>query len=610
LAGAGLICLAAARLGAQPTYTISTYAGNGTRGFAGDGGAAVSAQLALPAGITLDGSGNLIIADQLNQRIRQVANGGGTITTIAGNGTAGFSGDGKSATAANLFNPFSVATDSSGGIYIDDSFNNVVRKVSGGNINAFAGSNFLGGGYSGDGGRGVDAQLNQPFAVATDSTGNVYISDTSNHRIRKVTTGGTISTYAGSNGGGTFFGDGGPAIAARFNTPRGLRVDAAGNLYICDSGNNRVRKVSAADGTITTVAGNGTAGFSGDGGLAINAMLNRPLDVAVDAAGNLYIADYNNQRIRRVGANGVITSIAGNGRGAYNGDGGAATSASLNFPTGVAVDGAGNVYVADNANSVIRLLTPVAGTLGVPSVNGVIGAGAYGAFQTVAPGSWIEIYGSNFSTVMRGWTVSDFVGVNAPTALEGVRVLIGGQFAFVDYVSPGQVNAQVPSNVATGTQNIVVSNFFGTSKAATISVSSTQAGLFTPFSLGGKAYVGALFPDNVTYVAPVGAVGFAASRPAKAGDTITLYGIGFGPCTPDTPAGQIVQGSNQLSTDFHLFFAGTEAQLKYQGLAPLQVGLYQFNVVVPSIVASDAVLVTFTLGGATGAQTLYTSVSN
>src|SRR5258708_11108526 len=198
--------------------------------------------------MTLDGSGNLIIADQVNQRVRQVASGGGTITTIAGNGTAGFSGDGKSATAANLFNPFSVAGDSSGGIYIDDSFNNVVRKVSGGNINAFAGSAFLGSGYSGDGGRPVDAQLNQPFAVAIDSTGNVYISDTSNHRIRKVTSGGTISTYAGSNVGGNFFGDGRPAIAAPFATHRGLGVERAGNPYVRGAGKYPRRQRAALAG--------------------------------------------------------------------------------------------------------------------------------------------------------------------------------------------------------------------------------------------------------------------------------------------------------------------------------------------------------------------------
>ncbi len=606
---AGLVCFAGGmRLGAQPTYTISTYAGNGTRGFT-EGGATSGAQFALPSGIAFDSSGNLVVADQVNQRVRQIATGGGNVTTIAGNGTAGFSGDGKSATAANLFNPFSVAVDSSGGVYIADSGNHVVRKVSGGNIAPYVGNNFLGPGFSGDGGRAVDGQLDSPFNLALDSSGNLYVSDTGNDRIRKITTAGTITTYAGGYGGGAFGGDGGPAINARLNQPRGLRLDAAGNLYFADSASNRIRKV-AVDGTITTVAGVGTAGFSGDGGLATAAQLNRPLDVAVDAAGNLYIADYNNQRIRRVGGNGIITTIAGNGRAAYAGDGGPATSANLNFPTGVVVDGNGNVYVADNANSVIRLLTRNGTAIGVPTVNGVIGAGSYGAFTSVAPGSWIEIYGTNLSATVRSWGGSDFKGVNAPTMLDGVTVTIGGQFAFVDYVSLGQVNAQVPSGVTAGSQNIVVGTSFGASKAVAINVNATQPGLFVPFAIGGKNFVGALFPDNVTYVAPPGAVNGITSRRARPGDTITLYGIGFGTVSPDTPAGRIVQGSNQLTAGLQISFADVPANLVYYGLAPGSVGLYQFNVVVPSVAASDAVPVTFMLNGVAGTQQLFTAIGN
>jgi sugar lactone lactonase YvrE len=276
--------------------TITTVAGNGTPGFSGDGGPATNARLAYPTGVAVDAAGNLYIADRLNSRVRKVSTSG-TITTVAGDGSAGFSGDGGPATNAQLAGPYGVAVDAAGNLYIADFQNSRVRKVStSGTITTVAGDGSFG--FSGDGGPATNAQLAGPNGVAVDAAGNLYIADINNHRVRKVSTSGTITTVAG-NGTPGFSGDGGPATNARLRPPTGVAVDAAGNLYIADIFNQRVRKVSTS-GTITTVAGTGIYGFSGDGGPATNARLAYPSGVAVDAAGNLYIADQNNHRVRKV----------------------------------------------------------------------------------------------------------------------------------------------------------------------------------------------------------------------------------------------------------------------------------------------------------------------
>ncbi len=327
------------------TYTISTFAGNGTAGYSGDNGPATSGTLS-PAGIAVDSAGNLYIAD--SNRIRKVSKG--VITTVAGNGTYGFSGDNGPATSAQLFNPQGVAVDSAGNLYIADTFNDRIRKVSGGVITTVAGNGTSG--VNGENIPATTAQLNWPYGVAVDSAGNLYIANTYNNRVCKVS-GGMITTVAG-NGSHGFGGDNGPAAAAQLSYPDGVAVDAAGNLYITDTDNNRIRKVSG--GVITTVAGNGAEGFSGDNGPATSAQLGWPYSVAVDAAGNLYIADTFNNRIRKV-SNGVITTLGGDGTFGFSGDNVAATSAAVS-PSGVAVDSAGRVYVADNVNNRIRVLTP------------------------------------------------------------------------------------------------------------------------------------------------------------------------------------------------------------------------------------------------------------
>ena len=338
------------------TGTITTIAGTGERRFGGDGGPAIQAQLDEPTGVVVDGAGNLYIADLANHRIRKV-DSTGTITTIAGTGERGFGGDGGPATQARLNYPYGVAVDGAGNLYIADLANHRIRKVdSTGTITTFAGTGERG--FGGDGGPAIQAQLDAPSGVAVDEAGNLYIADWSNARIRKVDGTGAITTIAGTGERG-FGGDGGPATQAQLDDPTGVAVDGAGNLYIADQYNHRIRRVDST-GTITTIAGTGELGFGGDGGPAIQAQLDYPTGVAVDGAGNLYIADQYNHRIRRVDSTGTITTIAGTGELGFGGDGGPAIQAQLDYPTGVAVDGAGNLYIADASNHRIRLLTPTA----------------------------------------------------------------------------------------------------------------------------------------------------------------------------------------------------------------------------------------------------------
>ena len=575
-----------------PAYIITTFAGDNVAGYTADAVAANTSELNNPLGIALDSAGNLYIADQLNQRIREVK--AGTISTVAGDGTPGYTGDTAAATSAELDDPSGIAVDSSGNLYIADTSNHVIRKVAGGTITTYAGTNVSGG--TGDHGLAIDAQLANPTGLTLDAAGNLYIADTGNSRIRIVTKAtGDITSLSTGN----FI----------LSSPKGVAVDAAGNVYIADTNNSRVLKV-APRGSITkttTVAGTSVIGFSGDGGPATSAQLAYPSSLAVDAAGNIYIADSYNQRIRRVSAaTGIITTVAGTKFSGYTGDGGSSTSAELSFPRVVLLDPSGNIYISDTQNNVIRLMTPNA-----PSIGGVITASGFGGFTSIAPGAFIEIYGSNLAADSLNWG-SSFNGVNAPTLLAGTTVTIGGQAAFIAYASPGQVNALVPSNVAIGQQQITVTTAIGTSAAYTVTVNPTAAGLLAPgyLNIGGMQYVGALFPDYQTFVAPPGAISGYTSRRAKPGDVLIIFGVGFGPVTPNIPAGQIVPGNTALTLPFQISFGPAPATLQYAGLAPSLVGVYQFNVVVPNIPPSDAVPVTFTLGGVNGAQALYTSVGN
>ena len=338
------------------TGRIDTVAGAGQRGYRGDGGPARSAQLDEPRHVAVDASGAVYVVDTFNHRVRRV-DASGTITTVAGSGAPGYSGDGGPAGSAQIHWPHAVALDPGGtALYIADTPNHRIRRVdlAAGTITTVAGSGT--GGYDGDGGPAVAAKLNGPKGLAVGPAGELYIADSGNDRIRRVdAAAGTITTVAGTGATG-YGGDGGPASQAVFDGPRSLAVDAAGHLYVADDNNGRVRRIDPS-GVVVTYAGAGQAGYAGDGGPAAEASLNHPRGVAVDGAGNLYIADSENHCIRMVDASGTITTIAGTGRQGFGGDGGPSADSRLFSPRGVAVDAAGNLFVADTYNSRIRRIT-------------------------------------------------------------------------------------------------------------------------------------------------------------------------------------------------------------------------------------------------------------
>jgi len=344
---------------------INTIAGVGVFGYSGDGGQATAAEFGGTYGVKVDAFGNVYIADDWNSRIRKI-NTSGIINSIAGNGIGGYSGDGGQATAAELYNPTCAALDSLGNIYITDTYNNRIRKAStSGIISTFAGTGS--GGYSGDGGQATAAKLYGPIGIAIDASVNIYIGDWENNRIRKIDRLGIINTIAG-NGYGGYGGDGGQATAAELDAPYGIALDTSGNIYIADFTNNRIRIVNTS-GIINTFAGNGfgaplNGGYSGDGGLAITAELYYPMFIALDALQNVYITDDGNNRVRIVNTSSIINTFAGNGYGApsgggYSGDGGLATTAELYNPVGIDLDVSGNVYLGDNTNYRIREVTSI-----------------------------------------------------------------------------------------------------------------------------------------------------------------------------------------------------------------------------------------------------------
>lgn len=359
-----------------PDGTIRTVAGSGSPGFSGDGGPAVQATLNSPSAIKIDKAGNILIADRDNHRIRKVNATDGRITTMAGNGNAGFGGDGQQALVASLNKPSGVTVDASGNIFVADKDNHRIRRVSAdGMISTVAGSGTLG--YNGDVLPATEARLNFPSAVAVDANGLLLIADYWNFRVRRVNLrDNSIRTLTGT-GNDRFGGDGQVAATASVSFPAGITADATGNVFITDKGNQRIRKINQATAIIQTVAGSGNVGFCGDGLKAEGACFYNPTGLTVDDKGNFYLVDQGNQRIRRISKEGIVGTLAGNGQQDFSGDGGTAVAASFRYPTEVAVDASGNVYVSDQFNNRIRkvnatsgLVSTVAGSGGLPGYSG------------------------------------------------------------------------------------------------------------------------------------------------------------------------------------------------------------------------------------------------
>ena len=349
------------------TGTIVTAAGNGTAGYRGNNGPATAAELNGDWGLAVDSAGDLFIVDGANNVVREVVKTTGDIITVAGNGTAGYKGDNGPATAAELNAPNSVSVDSAGDLFISDQGNNVIREVvqATGEIITIAGNGTAG--YKGDNGPATAAEINSPRGISIDASGDLFIADWGNNVIRElVATTGDIITVAG-NGTAGYSGDNGPATSAKLNAPNFVAVDPAGNLFIGDANNNAIREVFKATGDIITFAGNGTAGYKGDNGPATAAELNGPLGVAFDSVGDVFIADDHNDVVREVvKATGDIITVAGNGTAGYSGNNGPATAAELNDPGRIAVDSAGDLFIADRGNSVVREVAPaVTVTIGV-----------------------------------------------------------------------------------------------------------------------------------------------------------------------------------------------------------------------------------------------------
>jgi uncharacterized protein (TIGR03437 family) len=560
---------------------VTTVAGNGSRSFSGDGGLATSASLSGPSTVVVDGSGNILIADGGNNRIRKVSPSG-IITTVAGGGNGGL-GDGGPATEAWLADPCCVAVDGSGNLFI--SSNQRIREVSAsGIITTVVGGNDIGiyGGFSGDGGPAASAELYNPLGVAVDGSGNLFIADWGNNRIRKVSSNGIITTVAG-NGLPGFSGDNVPATSTALSSPRRVAVDGSGNLFIADTGNQRIRKVSAS-GIITTVAGNGnggtSGGFSGDGGLAIYASLYNPTGVAVDGSGNLFIADTGNNRIRKVSASGTITTVVGGGSADPSTDG-PATSASLYNPNGIAVDVSGNLFIADTDWGRIREAPAPVPPPSVPA-NGVTDGAGFSA--RISGGGIGSIFGTNLAA---GTTLASSVPL--PTKLAGTTVMMNGIAVPLFFVSPGQINFQVPwEMLSSPIATLTVTTAGGTSPPVTLILLPAAPGIFT-INTANSAKQGVIqIANTTTFVAPVGAIPSADSRPATTGDNLTIYCSGLGTVTKTPPSGSAAGSGNALSNvqePVSVTIGGKSALFQFAGLSPGYVGLYQVNVQLPAGVA-------------------------
>ena len=676
-----------------PDGTISTIAGTGTPGFAGDGGAAKSAELAYPAGLAFDSAGNLYVADSSNNRVREVAASGMIVTvlgtgdpgstlpnqlnvptgvaidsagnlnvadsgngrvqqlspsgsiqtlpgagrdvaadtkgdlfiaagsqvfellpsqklsTIAGGGSYLYGGDGGPATSARLNGPVAIALDAAGNLYVADQKNSRVRMVdANGDISTLDGDGALGSGT---------AELSYPGGVAVNASGVVYISDQNNDRIQAIVSAGNIETVAGTGAPG-FNGDGLPAGAAQIFSPGATAIGPDGTIYFADKGNVRLRKIRT-DQTVSTVAqmpvsgvavdssgviyfasaglhevfridlaghqdmiaGTGAAGFSGDGGPALAAQLNSPCGVAADGHGNVFIADSGNNRIRRIGRDGLIQTVAGAGAADFYGDGGPALSALLNAPAAIVADARGNLWIADTGNNRVRKLAPAsAETAPAENASLTMVNGASLLAGPVAPGEIVTIFGQGIGPDSVAKAAIGPTGA-LPTKVSQTQVLFAGQAAPLFYVQNSQISAQAPYEIAgAGTVDVEVL-YQGLSRGkVTVPVVPASPAIFTTGAGEGQAQA----------VNENGSLNSTAD-PAPRGSVVSLYVTGSGQTQPAGVDGQAAKSpSAQPALPLTVTVGGLPAEILYAGEAPGFVGLLLVNARVPRNLKSTGLL--------------------
>ena len=577
---ASLLLINASICFGQPTLKL--VAGNGNLNQFGDGGPAVGAYLGTPAHITVDGAGNLYIWDTIDSRIRKV-NTAGIISTITA----------ATGQLAGPVNDGGIASDSAGNLYIADSGNYRVRKVdTNGFMTTIAGNGMMGfSGTNGNGGQATSVPICIPSGIAAEHlldkagkpievAGNVYFGSAIASpcgTIRRVDSSGGLSTVTAN-----------PSLSGTSGTAFALATDAKGNLYICDREiGTRVYKVTPS-GALTTIAGNGTSGFSGDGGPATSAQLFEARGIAVDMAGNVYIADGGNFRVRKVDTSGIITTIAGGGtKGAQ--DGMPATSVKFS-PQDVAADSSGDLYIS--AGDIWKISLSGNGAPGAPAIsaNGVVNGAS---FQPgVVANSWVTIQGTNLAPQMDDWSHSIVNGA-LPTSLDGVSVTMGGKPAYVYFISPGQLNVLAP-DIPAGPTTVTVTNAGGAS-----------AGFATTASTYGPAFF--LWPgsqvvatrQDYSYAAKADTFAGAATVPAKPGDVLILWATGFGPTAPPVPSGVPApgNGSYQTASSPAVTVNNTPAIVFGAALAPGSAGLYQIAIQVPGTLADGDWPIQATIGG-------------